>query len=226
MTVKGYNLRVMHKRSKKSDLSSYRTYVFIDASNIRSACLKSLGFKIDFMRLRQYLQGKYPNLKELRYYEGIADNDFKKRQYFRQLGENGYNVCGLERKAYQDVTWVTGKTTCPNCKVRHDAKIKKKTTALKSNVDVYLATDFIIKAMSVRRKVHLIIVSCDGDYAEMIKAALGKRKRLFVTVLATPARHDKRNTLSSRITALRRERNFVLRNIDNIRNRIEQQRSN
>jgi len=63
----------MKNRGKK--LQDYKTYVFIDASNIRSACLKSCNFHIDFIKLIKYLKGKYSKLQDVRYYEGIARGD-------------------------------------------------------------------------------------------------------------------------------------------------------
>lgn len=59
-------------RKTKTPLSQLDTYVFIDTSNIRASCLKTLSFKIDFKNLFQYFQKKYHNLQEVYYYEGIA----------------------------------------------------------------------------------------------------------------------------------------------------------
>lgn len=58
-------------------LRERKTFVFIDVSNIRYACRRSCGFDLDFIKYYHYLQNKYPNLQEVRYYEGIASDDKK-----------------------------------------------------------------------------------------------------------------------------------------------------
>lgn len=44
-------------------------------SDIWAVRLKTLGFKVDFGRLLEYLKQKYRRLKEVRYYEEIATGD-------------------------------------------------------------------------------------------------------------------------------------------------------
>lgn len=204
-----------------SPLSTQDTHVYIDVSNIRSACLKTLGFKVDFVKLLGYFQQKYPNLREVRYYEGIATDDTKKRQMFDFLSEKGYTICPLERKSYisTEVEWREVK--CPACGNQWTAQFTKEHKAMKSNVDVYLATEMLTVAHKVDRPTHIILVSCDGDYAEMIRNAL-ENENVSVSVLATPLVRGRNNTLSKRLHILRgRLPRFMIRNIGNIRHWIQ-----
>lgn len=205
-------------KSTKKPLSHQDTYVFIDASNIRSACLKTLGVKIDFFRLYDYFEHKYPNLKEVRYYEGIARDDVKKRATFASLEKKGYIVCGLERKSYISSDIYDLKLTCPKCKYSWDRKFARRNKTLKSNVDVYLATDLLSRAYEADKALHIVLVSCDGDYAEMIESAILKNAKLSISVLATPPAHDfKRNSLSVRLRQLcRKLPRYQLTNIADI----------
>lgn len=104
-----------------------------------------------------------------------------------------------------------------------DKKTLKRTTRLKSNVDVFLTSDMLSTAFDTSKKTHIIIVSCDGDYAEAIKNALSHNKNLYISVLATPKMRDfKKNALSVRLSSLYHEvDNFDLLNIANITDRIK-----
>lgn len=46
------------------------TYVFVDVSNIRAVCVRTLGFNIDFYKFLDYLRRKYPRLKNVYYLRG------------------------------------------------------------------------------------------------------------------------------------------------------------
>lgn len=50
----------MTKRPQKIACKNQDTYIYIDVSNIRSACLKTLGFMVDFAKLFDYFKEKYP----------------------------------------------------------------------------------------------------------------------------------------------------------------------
>lgn len=80
-------------------------YVFVDVSNIRMACQKTLGFHLDFVRLMEYFRERRPNLKDVRYYEGIAKGDEKKQKMFQFLEKRGYVICPLVRKSYDSVEY-------------------------------------------------------------------------------------------------------------------------
>lgn len=180
----------------KNKLTELDTYVFVDVSNIRAACVRTLGFNIDFYKFLDYLQRKYPKLKNVYYYEGIARGDGEKQAEFDKLKDAGYDIRSLERKAYTEPP-VYREIKCRNCKTKRRVQVLKKVTKLKSNVDVYLATDLLRLAYLTQKKVHIILVSCDGDYAEMIKSAIDINPRVIVSVLGTPVARGNRNTLHS-----------------------------
>lgn len=211
---------IMKKTEKRSQLLEYDTYVYIDVSNIRSTCLKTLGLKIDFVKLLKYFQKKYPKLKEVRYYEGISRGDKSKQETFRKLRKVGYTVCALSRKAYENPP-VYKRVKCPKCKYTWDTQVLKKSVSLKSNVDVYLASDLMDLAYSGTRRKHLILVSCDGDYAEMIKTVLRRNKNISISVLGTPAVKSDKNTFSKRLQLMRgKVDNFVILDISHIKDLI------
>lgn len=208
---------------KNSTLTSLPTFVFMDVSNIRSACLKTCGFWINFKRLYKHFKNKYPNLIDIRYYEGVARDDTKRKKTHKSLAKYGYTICSLSRKSYI-VPAEQKLIKCETCGHKNLTTIRDETNIVKSNVDVYLATEMIFTAIeSTNKPVHIILVSCDGDYAETIKAIIEKCHNIYLTVLATPyLKNSNNNTLSSRIKSLRNfSDRFFLRNIDNIRSEIE-----
>lgn len=188
--------------ARKSALQKLDTFVFIDVSNIRLACLKTLGLWLDFPMLAGYFKRKYRNLKDLRYYEGIAVDDAKKRKSFNYLAHKGYTICPLERKSYTSTEVEEREVKCPKCGNEWAAEFSRERKAMKSNVDVYLASDLVRLATLADHPIHIVLVSCDGDYAEMIKCAL-KNPKVTVSVLATPSVRDwAKNTLSTRLKQL------------------------
>ena len=203
------------------ELDKLPTYVFIDTSNIRAACLKSCNIKIDFFRLLDYFRQKYPQLNDVRFYEGIAKGDTKKQETFRLLSEFGYTICGLQRMSYTDMP-IVKKFFCKKCGHQNRVTIVSKVKKMKSNVDVYLATEMLDVAYHAKKPMHIILLSCDGDYAEAIKSSVNN-KNVFVTVLATPPKKDiKINTLSIRLKKLRSEipEQYQLSNIETIKKYI------
>lgn len=214
----------MKEVKSKSGLAGLDTYVFVDVSNIRAACVKTLGFNIDFYKFLDYLRRKYPNLKNVYYYEGIAKGDVEKQAEFEKLKGAGYDIRSLERKAYTEPP-VYQEIKCRNCKTKRRVRVLKKTTKLKSNVDVYLATDSLKLAYLAKSKTHIILVSCDGDYAEMIKSAIITNPKITVSVLGTPVVRNNRNTFSTRLQEMRGKiPNFYIRNIQNIQPIITKQK--
>lgn len=212
--------RMNKKQEKTVPLSDYQTYIFIDVSNIRLACRKTLGWELDFYRLIAYLKNKYVNLKDVRYYEGLAVDDLEKRRELRRLQRAGYTICSLTRKTYEEPA-VYRKVRCRKCGHSWEAKVMKQATKMKSNVDVYLSADMLTLGLLSQKSIHLILVSCDGDYAEAIKNLLNVSLNIKVSVLATPpAKELKKNTLSVRLKRLYREvplHKYDLSNIDTIK---------
>lgn len=200
------------------NLSEAETYVYIDVSNIRYACRRSCGFNLDFVKLYNYLKIKYPNMQEIRYYEGVSTEDKKKLKYFRFLSEEvGYKVCALSRKSYfEPAKYATFE--CEACKYPNKIKILPENKKLKSNVDVYLTSDLLERVAKTKELTNFVILSCDGDYAEAIKATIRLNPKACVIVLATPMTRMN-NCLSVRLKQLSCElnrKNYKLTNIRNI----------
>lgn len=205
-------------REKLSDLNAY---VLIDVSNIRASCLRSCGFRINFRNLAKYLKKKYPNLKIINYYEGIAKGDKKKEQEFKSLEKSGYTIKTLRRRSYTNPA-VQKSFKCKKCQSQNRVKVLPKRPKMKSNVDVYLATEMLEIAFGANKPTHIVMFSCDGDYAEAIKVA-AKNKNIRITVVATPPVNDlTKNTLSVRLKILRKElpKQYHLMNILDIKDEI------
>lgn len=203
-------------------LQNRKTYVFIDASNIRSACLKSSNFNIDFIKLIEYFKRKYPNLQDVRYYEGIARGDKAKQEIFDTLTEHGYTIKSIQRRTYTDKA-IMKKYACNNCGHLNRVEAMKKATKMKSNIDVFLASEMLELAYESNDPLHIVVMSCDGDYAEAIKIA-AKDPQISITVIATPTASIKtNNSLSVRLKDLRKELpgQFHLNNIEAIRDSIK-----
>ena len=199
-----------------------KIYIYIDVSNIRYACKWSSGFDLNFDRLYTYLKKKYPNVQEIRYYEGISPSDKKKNKYFETLEKKvGYIVCPLWRKSYSmPARYETFK--CIKCGTKNTIKVLDKVRKLKSNVDVYLTADMLTCIAKATEPLHIIIFSCDGDYAEAIKSVLEISPLSQVTVIATPMK-KRNNCLSARLGQLARElgrSRFRLFNIEDMRKYI------
>ncbi len=225
----------MMEVKKEPSLAELDTYIFVDASNIRSACLKTLGWRLDFGKLAWHFTNKYRHLQEMRYYEGIAQDDWKKRKTFRKLKEVGYKICSLKRKSYTDELIMEDDVACDSCGASQSVVLTKEVTKLKSNVDVYLASELLKTAFLAKRPVHIILVACDGDYAEMIKCALSVNRNVCITVIATPVvplitlpngKTKNINSCSTRLQALKGKKNprFYLTDIRDIQDYIQEQK--
>lgn len=205
---------------EKITLKSRKTFVFVDVSNIRYACRCSCDFDLNFKKFYCYLQNKYANLQEARYYEGIASDDEKKQRYFQRLEKAGWTICSLERKSYTNEAKYAD-FECSECSTLNTVQILPETTKLKSNVDVYMAVDMMKCAMQATEPIHIILVSCDGDFTEAIHGILSVNPDVFITVMATPMTRTN-NCLSVRLKNLRSELpdDMTLMNIDNLKEQI------
>jgi hypothetical protein len=199
-------------------LADLPTYVYIDASNIRNACKNSLHFDLDFLKLFQYLSAKYSKLRAINYFEGIADDDKKKQAEFDEFKKAGTTILTLARKAYQNPAKFR-KITCEECQHVQKIQIAKKTQSLKSNIDVYLCANLIKQVLSSNTPTHFILLSCDGDFADMINTAFEINPRIYVSVIATP-QTAKNNYLSIRLKKLREIPNYNLINIASISDKV------
>ena len=204
------------------NLATMPAYVYIDASNIRNACRNSCGFNIDFDKLYAYLKKRYPGTQEIRYYEGIARGDKVAQGHFRHLRKVGYKVCTLQRKRYIDPARYSN-YRCESCGAVNRVQILPENIKLKSNIDVYMASDMIEQVVkSGDNHINIILLSCDGDYVEAIKTIWRLNPRVHVTVLATP-KMRKNNCLSIRLMLLTRKvsrKKYQLVNIKSVQDLI------
>lgn len=197
-----------------------KTFVFIDVSNIRYACRWSCDFDLDFDGFYNYLNRKYPKLREVRYYEGIASGDKRKKLYFKHLRKVGYRVCSLERKSYTNEAKYAN-FECLKCGALNTVQVLPENTKLESNVDVFMAVDMLKCAAKATEQLHIILVSCDGDFAEAIQGVVDINPNVFVTVVATPMTVAN-NCLSVRLKNLRKvlPDNMTIANIENLKAQI------
>ena len=111
---------------------------------------------------------------------------------------------------------------CRHCGSRNRVKVLPSETRMKSNVDVFLASEMLEIAYEAKEPIHIVILACDGDYAEAIKIA-AKNKNVRISVIATPSMRDwRKNALSVRLKELRKELSgqYQLNSIANIKDYI------
>lgn len=129
-------------------------------------------------------------------------------------------ICALERKSYTNEAKYAD-FECLECGAVNTVQVLPETTKLKSNVDVYMAVDMMKCAIQATEPIHIILVSCDGDFTEAIHGILSVNPDVFITVMATPVTRTN-NCLSVRLKNLRSElpNDMTLMNIDNLREQV------
>jgi uncharacterized LabA/DUF88 family protein len=201
-----------------SKLSELPTYVYIDASNISNA-LRSLGIEIDYEKVYQYLENKYKYLCSVSYFEGVLATNWRKFLEMEQLENFGYEVFCLSRKGY------TKKSRerfyrCSQCDHINKVVTLSEKIVYKSNIDVYLCAQLMSDILNKRKPVHVIIFSCDGDFADMIRLLLTYKENVYVSVFATPYVKSN-NYLSKRLKDLYTYEKYHLIDITNFVDYIE-----
>jgi len=195
----------------KTIVANLPTYIYIDGSNIRLACRKGCGFELDFKKLYDYFCTKYPNLINVQYFEGISIGDTKKEAIFNNYRNYGYEVIPLSRKSY--TTPAKYKSfQCSDCGKVNRVKTADSVLVMKSNIDVLLCSRVMADVAKCDTPSHFVIVSCDGDYAEMICQILSDSPDVYVSVLSTPYQKNN-NYLSIRYKDLIKLQHFSLLNI-------------
>ena len=203
--------------SNKINLKELDTYVYIDSSNIRNA-LRISHVELDYAMLLNYFKTTYRLLKVIKYFEGIDRTDLDKIKLFENYEKLGYEMKTLERKSYNNPPKFKI-FKCVNCKEKNTVEILKESKTLKSNIDVYLCSELMGDLLSVKRESHAIILTCDGDYAEMIKNVLSKNENIHISVFSTSFTKYN-NYLSVRLKELERVERYYLVNILNIKDKI------
>jgi uncharacterized LabA/DUF88 family protein len=136
-----------------------RRALFIDGSNLYAAA-KTLGFDIDYRKLRQFFEGGAWLLRSY-YYTAIADDqDYSPvRPLADWLDYNGFYLVSKPAKEYTD------------------AMGRRR---IRGSMDVEIAVD----ALSLADKIdHMVLISGNGDFRRLIEAM--QAKGVKVTVVST-----------------------------------------
>jgi uncharacterized LabA/DUF88 family protein len=141
-------------------LAAVSTLVMIDGANFASA-LRSVEWRIDWARLRDYFQLARPHV-QLRYYTALdmEDDNNQLVKFTDWLSYNGFVVVTKHAKRY-----TTGSTV-----------------KIKGNMDVEIATDMYSQAEHFK---HIILFSGDGDFAYLLNH-LRNRYGTFFTIVSGP----------------------------------------
>jgi len=133
--------------------------VFIDGANL-AASARSLGFDVDFQKLRKYLSN-FGRIIRAYYFTGVHDSgDYDPNHGLHTwLAYNGYTMITKPTKTFTNA----------------DGK-----TVVKGNMDVELT----VHMMEVADKLdHIILFSGDGDFRLLVEAV--QRRGAKVTVVST-----------------------------------------
>jgi uncharacterized LabA/DUF88 family protein len=174
-----------------------KTYAFIDASNLFYGGEKSLGFKIDYKKLKRYLEKKY-QVERFLYFGGVETYKFdfdclkydsvpikKLREYYQEILKSRVKSFDdaslillsrhLQRvKFYQKLAQFGYELYLKPVKIYNldDGSTKKK-----ANCDV----DMTFWMMKEKEKFNsAIILSGDGDFLPVLKYLEREKKQIFV----------------------------------------------
>lgn len=145
-----------------SDIPIYpedKISIFIDGSNLHAAA-RSLGFDIDYRRLRSLFAKKGRLVRAIYYTALLEDQDYSPiRPLVDWLDYNGYTMVTKPAKEFTD------------------AAGRRK---VKGNMDIELAIDVLEMADHLD---HIVLFSGDGDFRRLVEAV--QRKGVCVTVVST-----------------------------------------
>ena len=136
-----------------------RTALFIDGANLYSAA-RSLGFDIDYRRLREHFASQARVIRAIYYTALIEDQEYSPiRPLVDWLDYNGFTMVTKPTKEFTD------------------AAGRRK---IKGNMDIELAVDLMEMAPNLD---HIVLFSGDGDFRRLVEAVQHKGTR--VTVVST-----------------------------------------
>ena len=136
-----------------------RIGLFIDGANLYAAA-RSLGFDIDYKRLREEFAGKARLIRALYYTALIEDQEYSPiRPLVDWLDYNGYTLITKPTKEFTD------------------SMGRRK---VKGDMDIEIAVDMMELADVLD---HAVLFSGDGDFRRVIEAI--QRKGVLVTVVST-----------------------------------------
>lgn len=136
-----------------------RVAMFIDGANLYAAA-RSLGFDIDYKRLREGFAAEGRLIRSFYYTALMEDQEYSPiRPLVDWLDYNGYTMVTKPTKEFTD------------------ASGRRK---IKGNMDIELAIDVMEMAECVD---HILLFSGDGDFRRLVEAV--QRKGVRVTVVST-----------------------------------------
>ena len=136
-----------------------RIGIFIDGANLYAAA-RSLGFDIDYKRLREEFAGKGRLIRALYYTALIEDQEYSPiRPLVDWLDYNGYTLITKPTKEFTD------------------AMGRRK---VKGDMDIEIAVDMMELSGALD---HIVLFSGDGDFRRVIEAV--QRKGVLVSVVST-----------------------------------------
>ncbi len=136
-----------------------RVGLFIDGANLYAAA-RSLGFDIDYKRLREEFAGKGRLIRALYYTALVEDQEYSPiRPLVDWLDYNGYTLVTKPTKEFTD------------------AMGRRK---VKGDMDIEIAVDMMELSGALD---HIVLFSGDGDFRRVIEAV--QRKGVLVTVVST-----------------------------------------
>ena len=136
-----------------------RIGLFIDGSNLYAAA-RSLGFDIDYKRLREEFAGKARLIRALYYTALVEDQEYSPiRPLVDWLDYNGYTLITKPTKEFTD------------------SMGRRK---IKGDMDIEIAVDMLELSGALD---HIVLFSGDGDFRRVTEAV--QRKGVLVTVVST-----------------------------------------
>ena len=136
-----------------------RIGLFIDGANLYAAA-RSLGFDIDYKRLREEFSGKGRLIRAFYYTALVEDQEYSPiRPLVDWLDYNGYTLITKPAKEFTD------------------AMGRRK---VKGDMDIEIAVDMMELSGALD---HIVLFSGDGDFRRVIEAV--QRKGVLVTVVST-----------------------------------------
>ena len=136
-----------------------RIGLFIDGANLYAAA-RSLGFDIDYKRLREEFAGKGRLIRALYYTALVEDQEYSPiRPLVDWLDYNGYTLVTKPTKEFTD------------------AMGRRK---VKGDMDIEIAVDMMELSGALD---HIVLFSGDGDFRRVVEAV--QRKGVLVSVVST-----------------------------------------
>jgi len=161
------------------------TAVFVDAANVFYS-ERSLGWRIDYERLAEYLRQE-SSIVELYYYTGIIEKSEKQRAFLKKLESFGYIVTAKEVKFIRQT----------------DGSFMSK-----GSLDIELALDAYI----VRQEYDTcVLFSGDSDFAYLLDILKREGKR--VVVVSTRGHVSKELVARAKYVALPKLREIIERDL-------------